>query len=136
MKQWEPDWLGKVIAKIDAAPSRRTVKADSTVQPRRLDRRLSPAEIAELVDAYRGGTATTELRKRYELSQGGLLKILKQHDVKMRYQPMTDDEIDWAVRLYSEGQSFNSIARRLGKSKGSVWRALRGRGVETRPATR
>ncbi|WP_067475233.1 hypothetical protein [Nocardia amamiensis] len=130
MKQWEPDWLRRVIARIEAAPTRRLVTADTkTVQPRRLDRRLSPATIEELVDAYRRGTSTNQLCERYQMSKGGLLKILQEHGVQMRYQPMTEEEIDWAVRLYGEGQSLNAVARQLGKAKGSVWKALRGRGV-------
>ncbi|WP_280385773.1 helix-turn-helix domain-containing protein [Nocardia wallacei] len=137
MKQWEPDWLGKVIAKIEAAPARRPAKTDnSTVQPRRLDRRLSADTIAELVDAYRTGASTDQLCRQHGLSKGGVLKILAGHGVQMRYQPMTEEEIDWAVRLYAEGQSLNAVARQLSKSKGSVWKALRIRGVAIRPSTR
>ncbi|MGK8508205.1 helix-turn-helix domain-containing protein [Nocardia asiatica] len=137
MKQWEPDWLGKVIAKIDAASTRRPASTvSSTVQPRRLDRRLAPTTIADLVDAYRSGASTNQLCERYGLSKGGVLRILQEHGVQMRYQPMTEEEIDWAVRLYGEGQSLNAVARQIGKSKGSVWKALRERGVEMRPATR
>ncbi|MBF6216253.1 helix-turn-helix domain-containing protein [Nocardia puris] len=126
-----------MIARIEAAPARRPAKTNSsTVQPRRLDRRLSPATIAELVDAYRGGASTNKLCERYELSKGGLLKILQEHGVQMRNQPMTGEEIDCAVRLYGEGQSLKAIARQIRKAKGSVYKALQGRGVEMRPATR
>ncbi|WP_231857966.1 helix-turn-helix domain-containing protein [Nocardia farcinica] len=132
MKQWEPDWLRKVIRKIDAAPARRPSSADSsTVRPRRLDRRLSATTIAELVQGYRGGASTNRLCEQYGLSKGGLLKILQEHGVKMRYQPMTDEETDWAVRLYGEGQSLNAVARQLGKSKGRVWKALRSSGIQS-----
>ncbi len=92
--------------------------------------------MAELVNAYSSGTSTNQLCKRYQLSKGGVLKILREAGVEMRYQPMTAEEISWAVRLYSEGQSLNAIARRLGKAKGSVWKALRNRGIELRPSTR
>ncbi|MDE1674845.1 helix-turn-helix domain-containing protein [Nocardia gipuzkoensis] len=133
LKQWEPDWLVKVLQKIEAAPARRPGKThSSTVRPRRLYRRLSSNTIAELVDAYRSGTSTTKLCERYGLSKGGLLKILREHGVQMRNQPMTEEEIDWAVWLYTEGQSLNAVARRIGKAKGSVWKALRERGVERR----
>lgn len=137
MKQWEPDWLKTVIAKVNAAPTRRHATADgSVVRPRRLDRRLSPATIAELVDAYRSGTSTTKLCERHGLSKGGLLKLLQDHGVQMRNQPMTEEEIDWAVRLYGEGQSLNAVARTLHKAKGSILKALRERGIEMRSATR
>ncbi|WP_278265267.1 hypothetical protein [Nocardia sp. AG03] len=57
---------------------------------------------------------TTLLCERYGLSRGGLLKILQEHGVQMRNQPMTEAEIEWAVRLYSEGQSLNAVARSVG----------------------
>ncbi|WP_067475173.1 helix-turn-helix domain-containing protein [Nocardia amamiensis] len=85
MKQWEADWLGTVIAKIEAAPARRPANTGgSTVQPRRLNRRLSPATIAELVGAYRSGTSTNKLCEQYGLSKGSLMKILQEHGVRMR----------------------------------------------------
>lgn len=122
-----------MVARIEAAPPRRPTKTNTeVVQARRLDRRLSQDIIIELVDAYRGGASTNRLCQLYGLSKGGLLKILREHGVVMRYQPMTEAEIGWAVRLYSEGQSLNSIARKLGKGKGSVWKALRSSGIQLR----
>lgn len=53
----------------------------------------------------------------------------------MRQQRMTSDEIDRAVRLYVvDGLSIRAIGEQLGKSKGSVWKALRERDVPMRPA--
>jgi Helix-turn-helix domain len=48
---------------------------------------------------------------------------------------MTNDEINEAVRLYvDDSPSIRAIATKLGKSKGSVWKALHERGVRMRPA--
>jgi transposase-like protein len=103
---------------------------NAKIQTRRLDRRLSPDTVDELVAAYRSGTSTNELCRRYDVSKGGVLKVLADHGIAMRYQPMTDDEINQAVRLYvDEALSSRAIATELGKSKGSVWKALRQRGV-------
>lgn len=53
----------------------------------------------------------------------------------MRYQPMTEREIDQAITLYvEEGLSIRAIAHQLGKSKGSVWKALHERGIMMRAA--
>ncbi len=124
-----------LIQRINKAPKRPVTRADDKIQTRRLDRRLSPDTIAELVAAYRAGTSTNELCRRYEVSKGGVLKLLAGHDVAMRQQPMTQDEINEAVRLYvTDGLSIRTIAQRLGKSKGSVWKALHERGVPMRPA--
>lgn len=49
---------------------------------RLIDRRLSAEMIAELVQAYRDGTATPKLRQRYGLSQGSVIKILHDHGVQ------------------------------------------------------
>lgn len=102
---------------------------------RRLHRRLSPDAISELVAAYRSGESTNELCRRFAVSKGGVLRLLAEHSVAMRQQPMTEDEVDWAVRLYvTDGLSIRTIGQQLGKSKGSVWKALHERGVQMRPA--
>ncbi len=124
LKQWKPDWLSDVIVKIEAATARRPAKTDQAIQPRRLDRRLSQETIAELVEAYRGGTSTPELCRRYELSKGGVLKLLRDHGVEMRRRGLTDEQIDLAIDLYGEGQSYAAIGRQLGKAKSSVREVL------------
>ncbi|MGW5316450.1 helix-turn-helix domain-containing protein [Nocardia thailandica] len=137
MKQREPDWLRTVIAKVDAAPTCRSGSAaPEAVQPRRLNRRLSAATVAEVVEGYREGSSTNQLCERFGLSKGGLLKILQEHGVQMRNQPMTEEEIDWAVRLYGDGRSLNAVARTLGKAKGSIWKALNARDIAMRPSTK
>lgn len=124
-----------LIQRIRKAPKRPVTRANDKIQTHRLDRRLSSEKITELVAAYQAGTSTNELCQRYEVSKGGVLKLLAGHGVAMRQQPMTQDEIDEAVWLYvTDGLSIRTIAQRLGKSKGSVWKALHERGVPMRPA--
>jgi hypothetical protein len=116
-------------------PKRPVTSTDTKIQTRRLDRRLSPDAIAELVVAYRTGTSTNQLCRQYGISKGGVLKILADHGITMRNQPMTADEIGETVRRYvDDGLSIRAIANQLGKSKGSVWKALHDRGVTMRPA--
>ena len=71
MKEWEPDWLARVIAKVEAAPRRQPAKTNTkVVQPCRLERRLSADTIAEITAAYEAGASTPELCERYGLSKG------------------------------------------------------------------
>lgn len=105
-------------------------------QPHRIDRRLPPNTIAQIVDSYRSGASTNQLCKQYGLSKGSMMKVLRDHDVPTRFQPMTSDEIDSAVALYAEEYSLRTISLKLGKSKGSVWKALYEHGVSMRPPTR
>ncbi|CAN5667437.1 hypothetical protein BH09ACT8_BH09ACT8_15530 [soil metagenome] len=102
---------------------------------RRLHRRLSADTIAELVASYQSGESTNSLCRRFCISKGGVLKLLADHDVVMRQQSMTSYEIDRAVQLYVDDElSIRAIGKQLGKSKGSVWKALHDRGVPMRPA--
>jgi hypothetical protein len=64
-----------------------------------------------------------------------VLKLLAHHGVTLRQQPMTEQEVNDAVRLYvHDSRSIRAVATILGKSKGSVWKALHERGVPVRPA--
>jgi hypothetical protein len=66
-----------------------------------------------------------------------VLKILAEHSVAKAYQPMTDDEIDQAVRLYvDDGLSIRAIADKLGKRRG--WHVQRApqHGIGMRPPSR
>lgn len=98
----------------------------------RVDRRLSGETIAELVQAYQGGMTTAQLRQRYSLSQGSVIKLLRQHGVPMRRQGLTDEQIETAIQKYEAGQSLATIGRKLGVDHGTVWRALKKRGVQMR----
>lgn len=70
------------------------------VQPRRLDHRFPLATIAEIVAAYEAGSSTNQLCKQYGLSKGSMMKILRDHGVQTRFQPMTKSEINQAAQLY------------------------------------
>ena len=85
-----------------------------------VDLRLTAAVQAELADAYRSGTPTTTLCVEYHLSKTSVLKILGEAGVPMRRQPMTDDRVVDAIRLYRDGQSLAQIGRRMGVAKNSV----------------
>lgn len=125
--------LRHLLQRIESAPKRRSTSANIAPE-RRLYRRLSPETIAELVAAYQAGESTNSLCLRFGISKGGVLKLLADHNIAMRQQPMTQDEVDEAVRLYvADGLSIRAITQRLGKSKGSVWKALHDRGVPMRP---
>jgi hypothetical protein len=94
---------------------------------------MSAEAIAEMVQAYRDGASTTELRRRYELSQGSVIKILHRHGVKMRGHGMTDDDLPAAAELYCRGATLAQLGERFGVSANAVRRALASAGVVIRP---
>ncbi|MFI6169070.1 helix-turn-helix domain-containing protein [Nocardia sp. NPDC051052] len=126
--------LHQVIERVEATPKRLPAKTAASARIHRLDRRLSPDTIAELVAAYRSGTSTPKLRKQYQLSKGGVLKLLADHGVTMRNQPLTEEQTDQAVGLYEQGQSLVTIAEQLDSGATAVRTALKARGVVMRPA--
>lgn len=119
---------------MEASPPRSPAKTDvAPVQPRALRRRLSDEVQAEIVAAYQDGTPTTELATQYGVAKAGILKLLRDHGVTMRRQPMTMSEIDLAVKLYQEEKlSLLAVGQRLGRPKGTIRDVLLGRGVKLR----
>jgi transposase len=101
-------------------------------QTQRVDRRLSAETIAVLVQAYQDGASTPELRHRYDLSQGSVIKILHEHAVEMRGQGLADGEILAAAKLYRSGKTLAQLGERFGVSPNAVRRALVSAGVVMR----
>jgi len=98
----------------------------------RVDRRLSRETIAELVQTYRDGASTTQLRQQYELGQGSVIKILHEHGVVMRNQGLADDDLSTAATLYDDGQTLAELGQRFEVSPNAVRRALVSVGVVMR----
>jgi hypothetical protein len=95
--------------------AKRPVRAASPLpQVQRVDRWLTAEAIAELVLAYRGGIGTPELRRRFDLSQGSVIKILHAHGVEMRNQGLNDADVATAAGLYRSGATWLSLATSLG----------------------
>ena len=101
------------------------------IKVHRIDRRLPAETIDELIQAYRNGTPTTQLRKRYCLSQGSVIKILHEHGVEMRGQGLADSDVSAAAELYRGGMTLAQL-NRFGVSANAVRRALVAAGVVMR----
>lgn len=98
-------------------------------QVQRVDRRLTSETIAELVEAYRDGVSTPELRQRYDFSQGSVIKILHSHGVAMRGQGLADTDVPRAALLYRNGATLAQLGEQFDVSPNAVRRALVSAGV-------
>lgn len=76
--------IRKTVELVEKLAKSQLREASPLTQEHRVDRRLSAETIAELVQAYRDGEGTPTLRRRYGLSQGSVLKLLREHSVTMR----------------------------------------------------
>jgi transposase-like protein len=88
--------------------------------PRRVNRRLSKAEFAQLVADYQAGTSTRNLASTYGISKASVTKVLTQHGVQRRFQGLSPVQSAEAARLYKAGGSVVQVAESLGRSPSSV----------------
>lgn len=90
----------------------------------RLDARMTPACIAQLVAEYQAGTPTTELARSYGLGKGTVLRLLHEGGVRMRTHRMSDEQARQAVQLYEQGLSLATVGERLGFDAHTIHRIL------------
>lgn len=98
------------------------------------NRKLSPAEVTELIAAYQAGTSQGELSRRYGLHIQTVKAHLRRHGVTIRpVQVLTAEQQDEAVRLYvDEAWSLREVASTFGVNPDTVRRTLAGRGIPRR----
>jgi len=100
----------------------------------KLEQRLDPETVAQLVADYEAGVPTTQLTSRYHLGKSSVLRLLAEAGVAMRKRPMTPEQVDEAVALYEGGLAYRQVAAQLRLDRTTVWHALKAHGVVFRPA--
>ena len=135
----KPEYQGRRLHRIVdlVAKSAKTQVTGSPPLPQvqLVDRLLSAQTIAELVQAYRDGATTPELRQRYGLNQGSVLKVLRKHDVTMRARGLSKSKSDIpiAAELYRSGDTLAQIGRQFGSAPNTLRKVLIEVGVTIRP---
>jgi DNA-directed RNA polymerase specialized sigma24 family protein len=99
-------------------------------------RRLDPAEVRALVDAYVAGATVPELVDRFGIHRTTVLDHLKRNDIRRRPQvrKLSDRQVAEAAELYSNGLSTVKVAAMFDVNADTVRKALHRTGVEVRPA--
>jgi hypothetical protein len=75
---------------------------------------------------------STQLRDCYGISKGAVLRLLREHDIPIRRQSMTEAEIDQAAEFYRDGNSLATVGTKLGYDHGTIHHALKRAGVTMR----
>jgi len=102
------------------------------------NRKLSPAEVAELVGAYEAGVSQRELTRRFGLHEQTVRAHLRRQGVRLRPQRVltAEQEVE-AVRLYvEEVWTLAELAVRFGVGQTAVRNVLVRRGVGRRTQAR
>jgi len=118
---------GKPIFRSDSSPEQISVS-----EPFKLNQRLNPAIVAEIVARYEAGEPSTALAVAFGISKGSVLKLLREAGTQIRNQGLSDDQVAEAAQFYASGHSLAQIGVHLGVDHGTVWRQLRKRGVKMR----
>lgn len=92
-------------------------------------RRLGPDAVAELITDYQAGAPSTALMTKYNLGKGTVLKILEDHGVSRRNQPLSPEQCTEAIELYLSGWSMAKVGRHYGRAHTVIRDLLRRRGV-------
>lgn len=102
------------------------------------NRKLSPAEVGELVDAYEGGASQAELTRRFGLHEQTVRAHLRRQGVSLRpLRALTETQEVETVRLYvEETWSLAELAARFKVGQTAIRNLLVRRGVERRGQTR
>ena len=94
--------------------------------------RLTDSQRSEVVARYEAGESATSLAVEFGVDRRTLTGHLRRLGVEVRYRVGDRVDLTEAAKLYLSGRSLAVVAARLGVSTGTVLRALRSAGVQTR----
>ena len=102
------------------------------------NRKLSPGEVVELVDAYKAGASQAKLTRRFGIHEQTVRAHLRRQGVKLRpLRALAEVQEVEAVRLYVEEMwSLAEIAARFKVGQTAIRNVLVRRGVERRAQAR
>lgn len=101
-------------------------------EPFKLDQRLKPQTIAEIIARYEAGEPSTAIAAAFNLNKGSVIRLLREAGVTIRNQGLTKVQITEAAQLYQSGLSLAAIGVGLGVDHSTVHRQLLRRDVKMR----
>jgi len=101
-------------------------------------RRLSPTDIEDLIEAYQAGFTITELAVRFRIHRTTVASHLDHHHIPRHRQRTAWDEetIRRAAKLYGTGLSLADVAAEYGIDAQTVANRFRRAGIPVRPRRR
>ena len=99
-----------------------------------MQRRLSRAEIEQLIHGYRRGDSIDGLARRYELHRSTVIHHLDQAGITRRrvVRKMNDESVALAAARYEQGASLAVVASGFGVHQRTLARELRRAGSSIR----
>ena len=120
--------VAKLRSGLEKAARRRRRPANQPQQ----HRRLTPAELVQLVEARLAGDTVAALAEQFVINRTTVIAHMRREAVPKRDPVLHADKLQHAIRLYESGVSTLAIAQQLGLRPSTVWAALRRAGVQLR----
>lgn len=95
-------------------------------------KRLNAEDVARIATYYKDGQTTIQLAEQFDVNRRTISKVLSEKGVALRGRPLTEKQIDEAVRLYELGLSLAKVGTIVGAQARTVQLRLRERGVTMR----
>lgn len=99
----------------------------ATEQPGRLSDRLTAADVATIVAAFRQGTPKCQLAARFGVSESSIKRVLRARQVRAQWsleERLTEQQIQALIQDYLAGVTTPQLVRRHGGSSSSIRRLL------------
>jgi DNA-binding CsgD family transcriptional regulator len=96
-------------------------------------RRLTAAEIVEVVRAYQRGATARELAAQFHVNRLTIAQHLKKMGIQVRGQGIRPNDIEEVAAMYAAGSSLAQVANKYGCVASTVRNTLRRHGYEVRP---
>jgi Helix-turn-helix domain len=112
--------------------SDRSLVQTESPQPFKLDQRLKPVTVVEIVARYEAGEPSHAIAVSFGLGKGSVIRLLREAGVPIRRQGLVDDQVREAAQLYAAGHSLAKIGTRLDVDAGTIRRYLLKYGVRMR----
>ena len=94
--------------------------------------RLDQDQTQRLIASYQAGSTVYQLADEFGIERRTVSAILHRHDVPMRRQGLSDDQVNDAERLYQQGWSLARIGNHMDVTADTVRTRLLERGVTMR----
>jgi hypothetical protein len=124
-----PDGLRKLAIPEDP---RDATSEPAEFQIHRLSARLSAEQIEDVVRRYEARESARTLAAEFGVAPSALLRLLRERNIVVRRQVITQDQEELMARDYEAGMTVAELKEKHRISHGAVLRALHRLGVEMR----
>ncbi|WP_456505257.1 hypothetical protein [Arthrobacter sp. UYCu723] len=96
---------------------------------------MTEEQVAKIGSEYESGKTVYEISESLEVPRTMVSTHLARAGVITRRRPLTNGQIDEAVRLYESGLSLSRVGDQIGAASRTIQLRLRERGIQTRDTT-